>query len=143
MKYEEITAGIQDLMEIKDDYTVVHSISGDARMEEGNEKALKKHFNLFHLTEKARIKPFRVGTCVQSGRVMNLITKKLSWSKPTYTTLNDALAHMRDIAIEKGLQKIAMPQIGAGSERLDWDVSRELILDIFKDTDIEILVYVQ
>ena len=35
---------------------------------------------------------------------------------------------------------IAMPQVGAGLDRLSWAKNREIIKDVFMDTDIEILV---
>lgn len=37
--------------------------------------------------------------------------------------------------------KLAMPKIGCGLDRLNWDDVSYLIQDIFKDIDIEIRVY--
>lgn len=51
-----------------------------------------------------------------------------------------AIEAMKKIAIENGIKKIAMPQIGAGLDKLDWSKNREIIQKVFEDTDIEILV---
>jgi hypothetical protein len=38
------------------------------------------------------------------------------------------------------IRKIAMPLIGCGLDRLDWNKVKDVIEDVFSDTDIEILV---
>lgn len=39
--------------------------------------------------------------------------------------------------------KLAMPKIGCGLDILEWNKVSEIIKDVFKDTDIEILVCVK
>lgn len=51
-----------------------------------------------------------------------------------------ALKKMKELCIENGINKIAMPTIGAGLDRLVWNKVSELIGHIFEDMDIEILV---
>ena len=36
--------------------------------------------------------------------------------------------------------KIAMPKIGSGLDRLNWQDVEQIIKDVFADTDVEILV---
>lgn len=36
--------------------------------------------------------------------------------------------------------KLAMPKIGCGIDRLDWDKVQEIIKDVFRNTDVEILI---
>jgi len=38
------------------------------------------------------------------------------------------------------IEKIAMPLIGCGLDRLDWEQVKDVIEDVFGETDIEILV---
>jgi O-acetyl-ADP-ribose deacetylase (regulator of RNase III) len=47
---------------------------------------------------------------------------------------------MKFIATQSGITKIAMPIIGCGLDRLQWDRVSEIIKEVFKNTDIEILV---
>jgi O-acetyl-ADP-ribose deacetylase (regulator of RNase III) len=49
---------------------------------------------------------------------------------------------MRDFCVENDITKLAMPRIGAGLDKLDWEQVKEVIEDVFEDTDIEITVYV-
>lgn len=51
-----------------------------------------------------------------------------------------ALEKMKEVCIKNGITLIAMPIIGAGLDRLDWNKVSELICRIFDDMDIDILV---
>lgn len=73
--------------------------------------------------------------------VGNLVTKQRYFHKPTLETLRQALENFREQAIERGLRKIAMPKIGCGLDKLQWEDVREIIQDVLKDTDLEIFVY--
>ena len=42
--------------------------------------------------------------------------------------------------MKNGINKIAMPMIGCGLDKLNWDKVSQIIKETFKDTDIEILV---
>lgn len=50
---------------------------------------------------------------------------------------------MKNLAIRKGIKKIAMPKIGCGLNHLRWDKVREMIQEVFEYTNIEILVCLQ
>ncbi len=77
--------------------------------------------------------------------VANLITKEKYWHKPTYETLTNALVDFNkpiqefSNIIEEPLY-IAMPYIGCGLDRLEWSKVKPILEDVFKDTDVEILV---
>jgi hypothetical protein len=51
-----------------------------------------------------------------------------------------ALLTMKHIAEQLDIKKIAMPVIGCGLDRLNWDVVKYYIRQVFADTDIEILI---
>lgn len=82
----------------------------------------------------------RIGDCILQGRVFNLITKERYFQKPTYRSLANALIEMRDLCCKNHIEKIAMPKIGCGLDRLKWDQVKGLIDDVFRGCDIEILV---
>ena len=52
----------------------------------------------------------------------------------------EALLHLRLAVKTLGIDRIAMPRIGCGLDRLKWPLVRALIKDVFRDEDIEILV---
>lgn len=137
MEYKEIH---QDLFTVDKEYYLAHCISSDAKMGAGIAVDFKKKFRLYNLQKQAAEKPLKIGSCVLMNRVLNLITKKVYWGKPTYETFTLSIKDMKEVALAKGISKIAMPQIGAGLDKLSWAKNREIIKDIFADTDIEILV---
>ncbi len=47
---------------------------------------------------------------------------------------------MRDMIEFNKTKYLAMPKIGCGLDKLQWSKVREIICDVFKDVDIEILV---
>jgi len=51
-----------------------------------------------------------------------------------------ALQNMKQICSENNISKVAMPTIGAGLDRLNWNDVVTQINNIFADTDVEILV---
>jgi O-acetyl-ADP-ribose deacetylase (regulator of RNase III) len=81
-------------------------------------------------------------TCILTGRVFNLITKKKSSGKPTYASLEASLVRMRELASRHGIRRIAMPKIGCGLDRLQWGMVREILRRVLAGTDIDVLVCV-
>ncbi len=51
-----------------------------------------------------------------------------------------ALKKMKNICEENDIQKIVMPTIGAGLDRLPWDKVAEQIREVFQEISMEILV---
>ena len=72
--------------------------------------------------------------------VYNLVTKTRFWHKPTLDSLHEALTDMRMYVVDDGVKKIAMPRIGCGLDKLDWEDVSQIIQEVFRDTDVEILV---
>lgn len=80
------------------------------------------------------------GGCILEGKVFNLITKERYFRKPTIITMRLALEKMKQICLENNIKKIAMPVIGCGLDRLNWNDVSEQIKSIFTDMHVEILV---
>ncbi len=80
------------------------------------------------------------GECILIDNVLNLITKKKYYHKPTYQSMLEAITMMKVVCKANNIKKIAMPQIGCGLDQLEWGKVSKIILDVFSGTDIEILV---
>ena len=50
---------------------------------------------------------------------------------------------MKEDMVATGVKKIAMPKIGCGLDRLNWNIVRSIIKEVFEDTDIEILICIR
>jgi O-acetyl-ADP-ribose deacetylase (regulator of RNase III) len=101
---------------------------------------IKKKFKLSDMKDNVEAWLLKSPTCLYYKGVLNLITKSKYWHKPTYNSIGSALIGMKFLIERHGLHKIVMPKIGSGLDGLSWPRVREIIKDIFKDTDIEILV---
>ncbi|MEO2205254.1 macro domain-containing protein [Paenibacillus pabuli] len=137
MQFREIQ---QDLFAMDEAYTLAHCISADARMGAGIAVQFRERFGLEVLQEQAKQEALEIGRCYPVGRTLNLVTKAKFSNKPTYLSFTRAVESMRDVCKEQGINKLAMPQIGCGLDRLKWDKVSGIIQDTFADTDVEIVV---
>ena len=147
MQYSETVC---NLFDVDSSYHLVHCISADFALGAGIAVQFDKRFDM-----KNKLKRFYpnymnyynmqaskgiLGSCIIEGRVLNLVTKRNYWNKPTYKSLEDALRDMKSICESHSIKKITMPLIGCGLDRLEWYKVSEIIKKLFSDTDIEILV---
>ena len=131
----------KDLFTVDESYYLAHCIASDLRMGAGIAVPMQKIFDLRRQI-LASGKHADGLTCILTGRVFNLITKRLSSGKPTHEALEFALIKMRKLVEAHGVKKIAMPKIGCGLDRLQWGKVKVSLQNVFKDTDVEILVCV-
>lgn len=127
-----------NLFEVGDKYYLAHCISSDYALGAGIAIEFAKRFRL-----KQQLKVKGTGIypdCIQIGKVFNLVTKQKYWHKPTYQSLEESLVLMKDLIELRDIKYLAMPKIGCGLDRLQWGRVREIINNIFKDTDIKILI---
>jgi O-acetyl-ADP-ribose deacetylase (regulator of RNase III) len=86
-----------------------------------------------------------VGGCaditVDDRHVFYLVTKEKYFYKPTMSTLESSLRTMRDLCINNNVHHLAMPRIGCGLDKLNWDQVARLIQRVFQDDNIEITIY--
>lgn len=137
----------RDLFTVPEDYYLAHCISADFGMGQGIVLEFNERFDM-----KRKLRTLFDGyldefleydyksDCIMIPPVFNLITKERYWHKPTYETMRGALEMMRKLALKNDVKKIAMPIIGCGLDKLKWNKVSEIIKNVFRDTDIEILV---
>ena len=127
----------KNLFEVKN-YYYAHCISSDYALGAGIAVQFQ---NKFHLKNRLKeVGDFKYPDCILIDTVFNLVTKNNYWNKPTYQSLTRSLEMMKQMTIDNKINKIAMPKIGCGLDKLQWGKVKEIIENIFKDTDIEILV---
>ena len=144
MKYSEEN---KDLFTVPEDYYLAHCISADFGMGKGIVVEFNKRFDMKRKLQTKypdylnQYTHKRIGgDCLLEDRVFNLITKERYFHKPTIITMRLALEKMKQICLENNIKKIAMPVIGCGLDRMNWNDVSEQIKDVFADMDVEILV---
>ena len=101
---------------------------------------LKAKDRLIANYKREKYKRLYVVPC-QKALVANLITKRYYYNKPTYETLKESLAELKEYIDKKDIKRIFMPKIGCGLDGLKWEKVKLIIEEIFADADIEILVF--
>lgn len=135
-----------DLLTVPQGYMIAHCISADFALGAGVAKQIDEAFNMREMLNLMWGKisdmdgKWSAPCCLPCMNVFNLVTKERYYHKPTLNSLEVALNEMKDYAVEMGVKKIAMPQIGCGLDRLNWSDVSVLIEEVFGGTDIEILV---
>jgi len=131
-----------DLFVGTDNACLAHCISQDVKMGKGIALLFKSKFGGVQEILDQNRKPGDVAVLKRGHRfVYYLITKERYWHKPTYLTLRSSLQAMKRHALQYAATSIAMPKIGCGLDGLVWERVREILTDVFKDTDIKIIVY--
>lgn len=129
------------------DYYLAHCISADFALGAGIAKQFVEKLDiknkLISLYSEKRFKKDIIGKCLLTGNVFNLVTKEKYYYKPTYNSLECCLTNMKVYCLENNIKKIAMPKIGCGLDRLEWNKVKQIILDTFEDTDIEIVICIK
>jgi len=129
----------RDLFSVSHGYYFAHCISGDFALGAG----IAVKFNeLYNMRKKLKeVTEYESDNCaILIDNVFNLVTKRRAFHKPTYDSLNEALVDMMEQVISLGVEKIAIPLLGCGLDRLDWNLVKEIIEEVFEDVDVEILV---
>lgn len=73
--------------------------------------------------------------------VYYLITKVKATGKPTYDSLRASLCELKKHCVKNGIKSLAMPKIGCGLDRLEWEEVSTMICEIYSDVDIKVTVY--
>lgn len=142
MHYQEIK---KDLFDVPSKYCLAHCINGAYTLGAGIAKEfvdkmdMKHWLMLFYPIQEGEESKY-IGKALIIGRVFNLVTKAHHYEKPTYEALYSALRDMRHQCETRCIRHLAMPKIGCGLDRLDWDRVSAMIKEVFEDLDIDILV---
>lgn len=137
IKYE-----VRDLLSVPQGYYLVHNISADYSFKGKVASQIKEAFGFDTDLLKEKSHPVLVGDMYLFANVFNLITKENRHCSVDLGDLESALFEVADTCEEYGIKKLAMPKLGTGGDRLDWDDVLPIIKEAFKDLDIEILICV-
>lgn len=139
-----IKKGEADLFSAPEKFIFAHCIAFDLKLGAGIALEFRKRYpNLIPYLHQniPNNYPNIIGYCDSSGRyIYNLITKESSYGKPTRNTLNQTLIQLKESMINLNQKYLAIPLLGSGLDRLNWNDTENFIRDIFQDTDIMISI---
>ncbi|XP_064211328.1 uncharacterized protein LOC661444 isoform X2 [Tribolium castaneum] len=132
---------VSNLFEMPDDYSLAHCVAEDMNMGSGIAVQFRRDFKRVDELLNQRQQAGGLAVLEHDGRfIYYLVTKRLSSGKPTYETLFTSLQKLRAHMGENNVRKLAIPRIGCGLDRLQWDNVKFMVEFIFKDVDVEIVV---
>lgn len=125
----------------------VHCISQDCALGAGIAKTFKQRYPYL---KRSLIKSFAEDKLAfpfstiyfdrEQPNVINMVTKERYFHKPTYESFLSALYDVRYLCLQFNFNTIAMPKIGCGLDRLQWDEVKDMIHEVFDEMDIDIIV---
>jgi O-acetyl-ADP-ribose deacetylase (regulator of RNase III) len=136
-----LVMAIGDIFTMSSSYSLAHSISKDCKLSRGIARMFKSNFGRVDEIRDQKTDTGGVAILDLGQRVIyNLVTKERDPDKSIYDSISRALKAMQRDAIERNVKKIAMPRIGCGPDWLEWEHVKDILVSVFKDTDIEITV---
>ena len=117
---QNIQETYSDLFSASEDFCLVHCVSRDFHMGKGIALEFRNRFGRVNelLAQNPNIGGFAV-LCANNQYVFYLVTKERYFHKPSYEDLRNSLENMKNFCIANNLNKIAMPKIGCGLDRLN------------------------
>ncbi|CAF1099022.1 unnamed protein product [Adineta ricciae] len=137
--FREVTG---DLFSVASNVSLAHCVSQDMSMSKGIATLFR---NKFGKINELKSQNTSIGGCAYitaaNRHVFYLVTKERYFYKPTMSSLESSLRAMRDLCIKNDIHQLAMPRIGCGLDKLNWDQVSRLIQRVFEEDDIEITIY--
>lgn len=139
----------RDLFTVPQGYYLAHCITADFSLGAGIAKKINEVYNMreklinsydFSNSQAGFTTDKYVGQVLTIDNVYNLVLKKNPNKKAKYKKLRCVLENLKTEMECNFITKLAIPKIGCGHEGLDWDRVREIIEEVFEDTDVEILI---
>lgn len=139
MKFEEKKGDLFSAQE-----SLAHCVSRDFYMGKGIALDFKKRFQRVRELHEQEKGIGDVATLLDGERfIYYLVTKDRFYHKPTYASLRQSIRKMKEHMVENGITELAIPKIGCGLDRLDWDTVKEMILEEFRDLEkVTVTVYI-
>lgn len=142
MTLKEIKIDLFEYEPTMQNFYYLHCVSRDFALGLGIAKSFRNKFNL---TKEVLTKGIIFNNLSLTSNVFNLITKSKYWQKPTYDSLRNALISVKKTIFAlngnntKDIQLI-MPKIGCGLDKLMWKNVKNIIKEVFDDTELDIVI---
>ncbi|XP_025424426.1 uncharacterized protein LOC112693534 [Sipha flava] len=134
----------ENLFNLPRDVALAHCIAEDLRMERGVAVQFKRYFGGIGQLMDQKLTVGDVGVVVKNETeyAFYLVTKNYCNGTSTMLSLSHALKSLVKKMQERKINKLGIPQIGCGTDGLEWSKVKPLIEDIFAGSGIEITVCV-
>lgn len=126
----------RDLFTTDKIYSLCHCVSKDFRMGKGIAKIFRDKYQ--HVDElRALNKNVGDVAIIKHGNryIFYLITKERVHDYPTYQSMEMTLKRLKHYIRKYNITHLAMPLIGSGLDKLEWEKVKQIIINTFSDID--------
>lgn len=131
-----------DILRCPPSMSIAHCVSRDGKMGAGLARTLQNRFNLRGDFLQARRE---VGGAVALRRgqrfIVNLITKDRFFHLPTAEHFEQSIHNLRKFIICNNLKHIAVPELGAGLDKMELNLVIKILKTVFKNDQIAIFMH--
>ena len=141
-KFDNIKLIEENLLNVPIYFKVAQAINADLTFSpKGLTGLMDKYFNIGNQLEDYINVDWETGDVIPTGSVYNLLTKKNKDDVVTYSTLTTCFENLRDACYRDNTRYLAIPKIGCGRDKLEFEKVYALINEIFGDTDIKVCIF--
>ena len=118
---------------------IVQCISADYATGKGFAAEVESRYNI-----RTALKIYGTGIypdCLVCQNIINMVTKSVKNSKPTFETFIRALELVQLYCQQNNISQLIMPRIGSGLDRLNWEDCKRIITTNLISTGIDVTVY--
>lgn len=122
---------------------IVHCVSWCGKMGAGVARTLNSIFDLkteFQATE--RYGPGLVAIPRYNRYILNLITKKYFFGKPTLDDFKQALLFLREFIIQHNCKHVAAPALGTGRDKLPMEAVLDALAEALDGLDVVVHIHI-
>lgn len=121
-----------DLLSLPVYFHIAHCIPADLTFHGQTAKRIDSFYNMKKKIEHDyKDSRFAVGEVIWMDNVFNMIVNKDRYDKVTMENLYNALCELACYCVDYNIKYLAMPRICCGSNKLNWEIVRPMIIDIF------------
>ena len=123
-------------------HSIAHCISADSKLGAGLAKQIKEYFLRYFPTKKEYKQQILHAQYLGHDKFLfHLIVKPRFFHKPTYRSLRKALLALRDQMNFYRIDKLGIPNLSCGLDKLDWTEVQKIIHETFRDSKLELPVF--
>jgi len=131
-----------DLFVLDTTHSLAHCVSVDLAMSKGIAKGFRDKYR--QLAELRAQHPEIGSVCYVPSTpghyAFYLVTKAKYFHKPTYESLESSLRALKTLCVDLQVRQLAVPRLGCGLDKLNWERVRDMLGTVFADTAVEITV---
>lgn len=126
----------KDLLEMPVYYHIAHCIPADITFYGVTARRINEIYDMGEqLTNDGRDSSigYSVGEAVLIDNVFNLIATEKKHKRPIMDDLYECVLEMASICASCGIKYLAMPRLGCGHNKLNWEDVKEMIISVFSE----------